>query len=55
MVRFGRGLEQWTADGSDPPRDLKRLSLQLAHACRESLRRAHGVEVDLGDRSQPGE
>jgi hypothetical protein len=40
MVAYGRELNRWTEDGSDPPPELRRLSLDLAHACRASLQRA---------------
>jgi hypothetical protein len=38
MVAFGQGLEQGGA-----PAELKRLSLRLAHACRDSLADSWGV------------
>jgi eukaryotic-like serine/threonine-protein kinase len=47
MVQFGRELNQWTEDGTNPPTDLQNLSLELAHACRDSLRDLHHVEVEF--------
>jgi hypothetical protein len=39
MVEFGRGLS-----GGAPAEEIKRLSLRLAHACRDSLALSWGVK-----------
>jgi hypothetical protein len=46
MVRYGDALDRWTEPGSDPPPELTRLSLELAHACRDSLKRLQPGAAD---------